>query len=196
MPMPVLFQCDRYSGGLRLTADACATRWRKAKGAAVFDSCYPCRGCSTGATNAGEVQAAPQAPGTLCVRCGRIGQRMIHSQGLCRSCYNREREIARGADRRGHPPKRPAQVPTLGIMVGGAPVRRQAAGVVELALWALARAPGGVVCRLAPQRMAVQLPLFPGRAEAMPRRRVRRARIDYMPPVQLTLLTAEACSVG
>jgi hypothetical protein len=103
-----------------------------------------CRDCPIGAANAGVAVRAPQAtasakPMHICPRCGRVGcQRLIPSRGICVSCYNREREIERGRDRRGHIPRRPALVPTLTLLNdGGETVARAAVGIVELSLWVL-----------------------------------------------------------
>jgi hypothetical protein len=73
---------------------------------------------------------------------------MIRSQGICVSCYNREREIALGQDRRGKPPVRPAQVPVMAIAVNGNHTARQAAGLTELILWALRKQVAGRVSRI------------------------------------------------
>jgi hypothetical protein len=75
---------------------------------------------------------------------------MIRSQGICVSCYNREREIALGQDRRGKPPVRPAQVPVMAIAVNGNlhHTARQAAGLTELILWALRKQVTGRVSRI------------------------------------------------
>src|SRR5574343_1497278 len=144
------FACHRHSGKLTLTPGACASMWRRGKAARPFDSVWACKGCAVGAGHAGEPESASPAvaPDTVCVRCGSIGRRMIRSQGICVSCYNREREIAVGKDRRGKPPVRPAQVPIMAIEVNGQPAARQAAGLTELILWALRKQISGRVSRI------------------------------------------------
>ncbi len=144
------FVCHRHCGGLTLTPGACAGLWHRGKTATPLDAAWPCRGCATGAGHAGEPASGSQAvaPDTVCVRCGTVGRRMIRSQGICVSCYNREREIALGQDRRGKPPVRPAQVPVMAIAVNGNHTARQAAGLTELILWALRKQVAGRVSRI------------------------------------------------
>lgn len=158
-----VFVCPRHAGGLRLTPVACAAMWRRGRNADPLDAVASCKGCQIGAGHAGEANAPLEPSPGLCVRCGSTGRRMIHSRGVCVSCYNREREIARGADRRGKPPRKPAQVPILAVDISGRPVRRQAAGRVELTLWALRNsAVGAVVSRYVLRGSPVQAALWPG----------------------------------
>lgn len=161
------FTCPRHAGGLRLTPAACAAMWRRGKAADPLDSIALCQGCAIGAGHAGEPMAAPapSVPPKVCVRCGAVcglaGPRLVPSRGVCVSCYNREREIARGADRRGKVPRKPAQVAALRVDADGAMVHRQAAGRVELTLWAL-RAGAQAVSRHVPRGSPLQMSLWPG----------------------------------
>lgn len=149
---PSLFRCERHAGSLTLTEPACARLWQRGKAAGPGEAAYPCRGCPIGAQHAGEAPTASQTPMTeVCVRCGSLGRRMIRSRGVCVSCYNREREIAIGRDRRGRAPQRPARVPVLEIAVDGVLTVRQAAGRVELVLWVLRQRPDARISRWAPR---------------------------------------------
>lgn len=149
----VLFTCPRHAGELRLTPDACAQMWKRGAKADPCTSAAVCRGCKIGAVHAGqpgEEAATAALAEKVCVRCGSVGRRMIHVRGVCVSCYNREREIEIGRDRRGAMPRRPAQVPVLDIAIGQQLVARAAAGRVELALWAMRSSPGAVIARWIP----------------------------------------------
>jgi hypothetical protein len=71
-----------------------------------------CRGCSIGARHAGQpvaegLEEAPdQARAAItCTRCGEGGTKIVDGR-LCISCYNREREVIRGVNRRGNAPVR------------------------------------------------------------------------------------------
>lgn len=106
-----LFECPRHPGGLRLTPAACATMWRRGKRCAdMSDPLWPCSGCPIGAQHAGE---APDrgigAIDSVCSRCLRPAGKFV--RGVCVSCYNREREVRVGRDRRGHRPQFAAPTP-------------------------------------------------------------------------------------
>ncbi|MFZ4537894.1 hypothetical protein [Propionivibrio sp.] len=87
----------------------CATMYRDAK-KLPLGACVPlekCLGCPIGALHAGD--KAPQAKerpvGTLiCSRCHHPAARIICG-GVCVSCYNREREMIKGKNGKGVPPR-------------------------------------------------------------------------------------------
>ena len=167
-----LFTCPRYAGGLRLTPMACASQWRRGKDALPWQSIYPCRGCEIGAVNAGEPLPA-QAPGrTLCCRCGRTGLRLIRGQ-ICVSCYNREREVRIGKDRRGNVPRSAPPAFSLALMLGnGDSFRAMATSRVELAMFAARKFPGSTMARYFTVPQSAQARLFAGLSARVPARRM------------------------
>lgn len=107
-----LFRCDRQA--MTLSRAGCARLWNslKDKPPQPFEGRWHCRACPIGAEHAGvaapQVQADTEAAAIalegLCPRCGGRGNRLIGGHH-CVSCYNRGREIARGRNRKGNPPK-------------------------------------------------------------------------------------------
>lgn len=100
-----LFECKVRKA--RLTKKGCAGQWTAAQQLKPepWESRWHCRSCQTGAVSAGVSQPnhKDEALAKLCPRCGRLTDRMIKGK-LCISCYNREREVARGKNRKGHIP--------------------------------------------------------------------------------------------
>ena len=170
-----LFTCPRYAGGLRLTPMSCAAQWRRGKDALPWQSIYPCRGCEIGAVNAGEPLPA-QAPGrTLCCRCGRIGMRLIRGQ-ICVSCYNREREVRIGKDRRGNVPVSLPPAMSLSLSIGvGERFDGLAASRMELAIHAARKRPGLALARFPFAPPGIQAALVLGLPGRLPMRRPRAA---------------------
>ena len=118
--MPVLFTCPRHAGGLRLTSAACASQWLRAHNVDRSHQLFPCRGCEIGASNAGEEpDRVPSRLDACCVRCGRIGLRLVRGNGLCISCYNREKEVSNGRDRHGNVPRGLPRTRDLRIIAHG-----------------------------------------------------------------------------
>lgn len=113
-----------------------------------------CKGCPVGASHAGGGQPAPYLRGSrLCPRCLRGSARLVH--GVCVSCVNRQYELARGVNARGTALSKTAAlgaVNAAAVLHGGDVVAVQtekAAGLYELILRALSRAPGaGRFCPL------------------------------------------------
>ncbi len=106
--MAGLFECTRLPGHLSLSRQACAGNWLRARQAKTSDSRYACRGCPIGSWHAGRPDDPvhqPAAPANLCVRCHREHLRLVR-HALCVSCYNRERELSLGRNRRGNYPAR------------------------------------------------------------------------------------------
>jgi len=107
-----LFECPRLSGHLRITEFGCANNWKRARRehADRGHALYECRGCSIGAGHAGEpTEMDAAALDGVCVRCNRHSTRLLKGHAICVSCYNREREVRIGKDRRG---RRPKSLPT------------------------------------------------------------------------------------
>lgn len=105
------FDCLAYRCGL--STDACARQWRAEKGCKPGEGRHEhCRGCVTGALHAGEKpqeQTSALYGSLLCPRCTKEkGARIV--QGICISCYNREREIVLGRNAKG---AKPVNLPTL-----------------------------------------------------------------------------------
>ena len=103
-----MFACAKRR--LSLTRRGCAALWTSAKQKppAPWDSRAACVGCNVGARHAGqpeapELSAAVEAWRRVCPRCRRVAFRMIAGR-LCVSCYNRDREVAIGCDRKGSRP--------------------------------------------------------------------------------------------
>lgn len=179
------FLCPRQPGALVLSPTACATLWQRGRTAQCDSAAWLCRGCPLGAQHAG-VAVAPTpvpTPGQWCVRCGRADLRLIAVSGLCVSCYNREREVRRGRDRRGHAPATVTRVVPITVLVDGRSVERPAASLVEVALWAASRAPGAILGRPVPLAPGVQPGLWPGLSARLPGRRRGGAPARGEPPL-------------
>lgn len=103
-----LFTCERQA--MRLTRPACAKLWISAKRnrPQPWEGRHSCLACPVGASHAGQTvepnAAAAEAYRTLCPRCFRLASRMIQGE-FCVSCYNRDREVQIGRDRKGARPK-------------------------------------------------------------------------------------------
>lgn len=170
-----LFTCPRHPGGLRLTESSCAAQWQRGRLAAPWDSVYRCHGCAIGAANAG-CPPPPPAPGrTLCCRCGRIGMRLIRGQ-ICVSCYNREREVRIGKDRRGNVPVSLPSALSLSLAIGvGERFDGLAANRIELAIHAARKRPGLALARFPFAPPGIQAALVLGLPGRLPMRRPRAA---------------------
>lgn len=191
-----LFTCPEHPGGLRLTPSACASQFQRAKGANPWDSVYRCHGCEIGAANAG-CPPPPPAPGrTLCCRCGRTGLRLIRGQ-ICVSCYNREREVRIGKDRRGNAPKSAPPSFSLALSLGtGAFFQAVATNRIELAVFAARKFPGATMARYFTAPQSDQPRLFAGFSARTPAKRILRAKRDQnwapIPVVRPSLPTKES----
>ncbi len=92
---------------LSCRAEACVADWQKAQRIkpAPWESRWHCRGCTDGAARAGvSAERALQAQQLdrllhYCVRCHSPAERIV--KGFCLSCYNRERELITGKNRKG-----------------------------------------------------------------------------------------------
>ena len=137
-----LFLCDRRS--MRLTQAGCARLWESAQDdpPKPHEGRYACRTCEIGAANAGK----PHDPFVeirdelkrICTRCGKVSSRII-CQVFCPSCYNRNREVRIGRNRKGaFPVKTAARLRMVSVVVArGDDVtveERQASGVEEVIL--------------------------------------------------------------
>ena len=94
--------------GLRatITTRACAQRWQ----AATVGS-GACHGCALGRLHHADHNPQTEAPQRqhgdgICLRCGRVGLRIIRQTGICVSCANRENEWRKGRNAKGKPPAR------------------------------------------------------------------------------------------
>ncbi len=105
------FSCEPLRATLS-TAD-CARRWHAARGGSA------CHDCAIGRLHHGEhrhlaVAGAVELPQAVnsqrqritgaCLRCGRVGLRIIQCSGICVSCSNREHEWRKGRNSKGTPP--------------------------------------------------------------------------------------------
>ena len=98
-----LFTCPHHTGNLRLTPQACAQYWQRARKAEPWDTLRVCRGCEIGAGHAGEPLRHLDDAHRSCCYCGRTGQRLV-AKIVCISCFNRLGELRRGRYRRAAPP--------------------------------------------------------------------------------------------
>lgn len=108
MQLPEMITCDRV--GMRLTKAGCSKLFLSAQEnrPAPHEGRFHCLTCQVGAANAG-VALAPTAEGveairTLCPRCQERTDRLIKGR-LCVSCYNRQREVLIGKNRKGGVPR-------------------------------------------------------------------------------------------
>lgn len=104
--LPDAFDCVPLR--MRLTHQSCASNWRMAKRLPRdSDRCIlRCKGCAVGAVNAGEdiVDSRPVDPADrLCVRCGNPTKKLVWGV-FCVGCYNRQREVRIGKNRKGTRP--------------------------------------------------------------------------------------------
>jgi hypothetical protein len=102
LPGVQYFRCERMLASL--STNACASNWRLAN-----DERDPrrerCKGCAIGALHAGEsgLNLSPLRGTNTCSRCHRGAPRLIRKH-LCVSCANREYEMVKGRNAKGHPP--------------------------------------------------------------------------------------------
>jgi len=150
--LPSLFLCEKQR--VRLTEPGCARLWRAAqeKRPEAWEAKYHCFTCQIGAANAGETISATaaetEALRCICPRCRRRSDRIIAGR-LCISCYNRQREVNVGRNRKGTRPRLTdvlhtetfAVVTSAGIRVAKA---EAVTGILE-AMLACARAATGPV---------------------------------------------------
>jgi len=99
-----LFRCPSYR--CDLSAQACAERFRLAQNltdiAGVGHAAYLCKHCPIGAQHAGK--SIKPRRSHQCLRCGSWSPKLVRGL-VCVPCYNRQQEVLRGQDRRGHRPK-------------------------------------------------------------------------------------------
>jgi len=100
-----LFRCEPYQA--TLSAKACASRFRIAQTAKeeALEPVAHCRACIIGAAHANQAVTfySRWFDSEICPRCGQGGLRLVGNR-RCISCYNRERELRVGRNRRGHRP--------------------------------------------------------------------------------------------
>jgi hypothetical protein len=154
-----LVACARKA--LRLTAPACAKFWTLSNPVAppAWDGRFVCHGCPAGAARAGvaldPMQALRDSLASICPRCRCTCTRIINRR-LCVSCYNRDREVRCGRNRKGQPPRRVAsRLFACRLVAVEAGVPRQietelASGAFELVLARTRGAPAPVAFGWAP----------------------------------------------
>lgn len=145
--LPAAFDCTRMN--LRLTEYGCAKLYRSTlkKAPQPYEGRHHCVACVTGAQHAGVtlsvVNAVVEALRPICPRCTRPTSRMIRNR-LCVSCYNRDREVARGTNAKGNKPELTHQLWAVALRVlasdGAAVVRHET--VIDLREGLLAAARG------------------------------------------------------
>jgi hypothetical protein len=117
------FSCRRYG---TMSPAACARNYLSAPDAVRNGRLEGCLGCAVGRRHAdfgneNALQASAHVPSSsigkpVCLRCRRSGRepssrligrmRLIREQTICVSCYNREREVLRGKNAKGAPPRK------------------------------------------------------------------------------------------
>jgi len=118
------FTCARYG---TMSPEACARNYQSAPDTIRSGRLEACLGCAIGHRHAGgqeraaHVAVAPAGATSLrakpaCLRCRRSGRerssrligrmRLIREHTICVSCYNREREVLRGKNAKGAPPRK------------------------------------------------------------------------------------------
>ncbi|MFM2006162.1 MAG: Bordetella phage vB BbrM, partial [Pseudomonadota bacterium] len=99
-----LFRCPTYR--CDLSPNACAERFRLAQNltdiAGVGHAAFLCKRCPIGAQHAGK--SIKPRRSHQCLRCGSWSPKLVRGL-VCVPCYNRQQEVMRGQDRRGHRPK-------------------------------------------------------------------------------------------
>ena len=99
------FTCTRYR--CDISPASCAARFTGAQSltdkAGMGHPAYECKHCPIGAQHAG-VQSLKPRRRAECVRCRQWSSKLVRGL-LCVSCFNRQQEVLKGQDRRGHPPK-------------------------------------------------------------------------------------------
>ena len=93
-----LFTCPHHTGNLRLTVQACAQNWQRARKAKPWDTLRVCRSCEIGAGHCGEPLPHLNDDHRSCCYCG------LAAKIVCISCFNRLAELRRGRYRRAAPP--------------------------------------------------------------------------------------------
>ncbi|WP_146208851.1 hypothetical protein [Azospirillum sp. TSO22-1] len=117
---PVMMRCQRRS--VTLAESSCAASWETAqkKRPEPWEGRWHCRSCALGAEKAGkplpQTAIAADALSCLCPRCFRPAPRLINGH-LCVSCYNRDREVARGRNAKGGVPRLTAKLHNLTILI-------------------------------------------------------------------------------
>lgn len=104
MPDRPMFRCEPMRATLQV--QKCAEMWREANGKTPPERLAKCRNCPIGAAHAGEAsfEVSVLRGSGICSRCHRGGMRLIGGD-ICVSCWNRQREVIRGFNAKGKPPK-------------------------------------------------------------------------------------------
>jgi len=154
-----LIDCARRK--LRLTAPACARFWSASNPVSppVWEGRIACHQCPAGAARAGATldtsQIARDRLARVCARCLKTSDRIINGR-LCVSCYNRDREVKIGRNRKGGVPVRTLRklfaCRVVVVESGRIEVieRDKVSGPVELAICRLRRAKTSIVFGWAP----------------------------------------------
>jgi hypothetical protein len=94
---------DCPARSLTLTSSSCVADFKRAsdKRPQPWESRWHCSGCPLGRERSGGGSSRPPFPSGLCVRCHRVGMRIVTKEGLCVSCYNRQKELVEGRNGKG-----------------------------------------------------------------------------------------------
>lgn len=204
------FRCDRYG---TLSVRACAQNFAAAPQASRAGRLTGCIGCQVGQQHSGgQVVRNPASFLHFCSRCLKspaqfrgdgMGRMRLVNGGLCVSCFNREREVIKGADAKGAKPRMWAErlAPrTSGVVVGGAvrAVRQPlAVGALEVGLRAMRGDPSvSAMCWVSvgfmPAVRVEQLPLIDAPGGALTRLRHAPLRTPSVSVKQFDLFEVSA----
>lgn len=120
------FDCARLSA--TLSTISCATRHELAKQHSRDGLASACLRCPIGVHHSSPrasngISTLTPDTGATCVRCGRMGLRILPSKGICVSCSNRAAEYAKGRNSKGAVPAEysPLTLRRVGVVVEGKP---------------------------------------------------------------------------
>jgi hypothetical protein len=98
----VYFECERLRA--TLSTQACADRWNAAVSGTTCCGCHIGREHNLRTSPGAAMGPKVRAPSRECLRCGRTDLRLIKRDGVCVSCFNRQREWHIGQNSKGDPP--------------------------------------------------------------------------------------------
>lgn len=111
------FVCTRLRS--TLSTASCAARWK----ATPACSGSSCSGCPVGQQHAreqpGSTPRQAREHQRTCLRCGRSDLRVIQSDGICISCYNRAAEARKGRNSKGKAPATFEPLHLLAVAIDG-----------------------------------------------------------------------------
>jgi hypothetical protein len=169
------FHCPAYHA--TLSTEVCAKRYRMVNQSR--ENYYLCEGCPIGAKHAGGRIRGTQRlqVSFICSRCHQSSWRAaVKHRSLCITCWNREREVRIGQNRKGcrplvkdrfweiEPPEKPdrcAKVYTVNFTLDGREIKKKVSDTLEAILEAV-REPGVWISRSGQRVLPGQTSMVPG----------------------------------